>query len=84
MIADALAAHARESLGADRIDLTAEVGPRRLALTVGPLDTGRARRLILDSDVSGLGAVIEKLADEHSVAAVGSAEMLALQLVDRA
>ena len=43
---------------------------------------GDADRLILDSAVDGLGPVIEKLTDEHRVAAVGSTEMLALQLSD--
>ena len=51
---------------------------------MGPLGAGRADRLILDSHVHGLGPVIEKLTDERRVAAVGSDEMLALQLTDRA
>jgi anti-sigma regulatory factor (Ser/Thr protein kinase) len=83
MLADALAAHAPTSLGADRVDLAVNVDSRRLGLRVGPLDAGRADRLILDSAVDGLGVVIEKLIDERSVASVGSAEMLELQLVDR-
>jgi serine/threonine-protein kinase RsbW len=83
MLADALAAHAPTSLGADRIALAVNVDSRRLGLRVGPLDAGRADKLILDSAVDGLGVVIEKLIDERSVAPVGSAEMLELQLVDR-
>jgi anti-sigma regulatory factor (Ser/Thr protein kinase) len=83
LVADSLAAHAPESLGADRLSLTARVQGRSLELCVGPLGVGRAERLILDSDVHGLGPVIEKLTDERRVASVGSAEMLALQFVDR-
>ena len=82
-MADSLAAHAPSSLGADRLSLTVSVGARNLELCVGPLGAGSADRLILDSDVHGLGPVIEKLTDDRRVAAVGSSEMLALQLVDR-
>jgi serine/threonine-protein kinase RsbW len=83
LVADSLAAHAPESLGADRLSLTAKVEGRTLELCVGPLGAGRADRLVMDSDVQGLGPVIEKLTDERRVATVGSSEMLALQLVDR-
>jgi anti-sigma regulatory factor (Ser/Thr protein kinase) len=83
IVADSLAAHAPSSLGANRLSLTVGVKARSLELHVGPLGPGRADRLILDSDVDGLGPVIEKLTDGRRVAAVGSSEMLALQLVDR-
>ena len=83
LVADSLAAHAPSSLGADRLSLTVSVGARNLELCVGPLGAGSADRLILDSDVHGLGPVIEKLTDDRRVAAVGSGEMLALQLLDR-
>jgi anti-sigma regulatory factor (Ser/Thr protein kinase) len=84
LVADALAAHDPSSLGASRLSLRISVQPHSLELFVGPLGVGRAERLILDSEVHGLGAVIEKLIDGRHVAAVGSAEMLALQLNDRA
>jgi serine/threonine-protein kinase RsbW len=83
LVADTIAAHARDSLGANRLSLTASVKGRTLELCVGPLGPGRAERLMVDSDVDGLGPVIEKLTDGRRVAAVGAAEMLALQLVDR-
>jgi anti-sigma regulatory factor (Ser/Thr protein kinase) len=82
LVADALVAHAPSSLGGDRLSITVGVRPRNLELRVGPLGVGDADRLILDSAVDGLGPVIERLTDEHRVAAVGSAEMLALQLSD--
>jgi hypothetical protein len=83
LVADSLAAHAPGSLGADKLSLTVSVESRSLELCVGPLGAGSANRLILDSDVDGLGPVIEKLTDERRVASVGSSEMLELQLVDR-
>jgi serine/threonine-protein kinase RsbW len=84
LVADALAAHDPSSLGASRLSLRISVQPHSLELFVGPLGAGRAERLILESEVHGLGAVIEKLTDGRRVAPVGSAEMLALQLNDRA
>jgi anti-sigma regulatory factor (Ser/Thr protein kinase) len=83
LVADALAAHVPRSLAPSRLSLTVGVAPRTLELRVGPLDAGAARKLLDASAVDGLGAVIEKLADDHSVAPAGSAEMLALRLSDR-
>jgi anti-sigma regulatory factor (Ser/Thr protein kinase) len=83
LVADSLAAHALSSLGADRLSLTVGVQSRSLELCVGPLGAGSADRLIVDSDVDGLGPVIEKLTDDRRVASLGSSEMLELQLVDR-
>jgi serine/threonine-protein kinase RsbW len=84
IVADALAAHDPSSLGTSRLSLKISVQAHSLELFVGPLGAGRAERLILESEVHGLGAVIEKLTDGRRVAPVGSAEMLALQLNDRA
>jgi len=83
MVADAIVAHAPSSLGSDQLSITVGVKPRTLELRVGPLGAGDADRMILDSAVDGLGPVIEKLTDDRRVAAVGSSEMLALQLTDR-
>jgi anti-sigma regulatory factor (Ser/Thr protein kinase) len=82
LIADAVARHIPESISGGHLDLAINVGPRDLELRIAPLRTGRARRLIDDSAVDGLGPVIEKLADGHRVAAVGSCEMLALRMLD--
>jgi serine/threonine-protein kinase RsbW len=82
MIADSLAAHAPSSLGENRLNLTVSVKARSLELRVGPLGAGRADRLMLDSDVQGLGPVIEKLTDGRRVTEVGSSEVLALELVE--
>jgi serine/threonine-protein kinase RsbW len=82
LIADAVAKHVPESINGGHLSLAINVGPRDLELRIAPLSTGRARRLIVDSVVDGLGPVIEKLTDSHRVAAVGSCEMLALRMVD--
>jgi len=83
LVADAIAAYAPRSLTPGHLSLAAGVEPHTLELRVGPLEAGAARALLDASAVDGLGAVIEKLADDHSVTPAGSAEMLALRLSDR-
>jgi anti-sigma regulatory factor (Ser/Thr protein kinase) len=83
LVADSLAAHVPGSLADGALRLVVRVSSRSLELCVGPLGAGSADRLILDSSVHGLGPVIEKLTDGRRVSAMGSAEMLALELVDR-
>jgi anti-sigma regulatory factor (Ser/Thr protein kinase) len=83
LIADALVAHAPASIGDSHISAAISIEPRSLELRIGPLATGRAERLMVDSTLDGLGPVIESLTDHHGVASVGSSEVLALQLTDR-
>lgn len=83
LVADALAAQEPSSLGTSRLSLRIIVRPRSLELLIGPLGAGRAEHVILESEVHGLGGVIEKLTDDRRVAAVGADEVLALQLNDR-
>jgi serine/threonine-protein kinase RsbW len=83
LITDALVAHAPRSLGAGYLRMAVTTQPRNLELHIGPLGAGRARRLVGDSNLDGLGRVIEKLADRHSVASAGAHETLTLELEDR-
>ncbi len=83
LVGDALVAQARESLGADHLRIVVSVEPRNLELRIGPLEAGRAQRLVGDSNLDGLGRIIEKLADRHSVASTGAQETLTLELTDR-
>jgi serine/threonine-protein kinase RsbW len=83
LVGDALVAHARKSLGADHLRVAVSVEPRNLELQIGPLDAGRAQQLVGDSNLDGLGRIIEKLADRHSVASTGTHETLTLELADR-
>jgi serine/threonine-protein kinase RsbW len=83
LVADALVAHAPASTSASHLSVVVNVAPRKLELRLGPLDPGCAQRLISDSDVEGVGRVIEKLTDEHGVAQSGSREELNLRLTDR-
>jgi serine/threonine-protein kinase RsbW len=83
MLADALVAHAAGSLSGTHLSMAVNVEPRDLELRVGPLVAGRAQGLLVDSDVQGLGRVLEKLADSHGVSSAGSHDTLTLQLLDR-
>jgi anti-sigma regulatory factor (Ser/Thr protein kinase) len=82
LVADALGAHASRSTSAGHITIRVTIEPRNLELSLGPLDLGRASELITDSIAEGVGRVIEKLSDHHSVAVDGSYEVLDLQLID--
>ena len=83
LVADALAADASALSGDSHLSIAVSVEPRDVELRIGPLVAGRARQLIGDSTLDGLGTVIEKLTDDHKVSGEGSAEMLALRLIDQ-
>jgi serine/threonine-protein kinase RsbW len=84
LIGDALVAHADGAITGDYLQLAVSVEPRDLELRVGPLHAGRGERLVRDSDVEGLGPLLEKLADRHDVRRSDSHDTLTLQLLDRA
>jgi serine/threonine-protein kinase RsbW len=82
LLADALVAHASDSISGSYLRMAVNVEPRDLEVRVGPLISGRAERLVVDSDVEGLGRVLEKLADAHAVTESASHDLLTLQLLD--
>jgi serine/threonine-protein kinase RsbW len=82
LLADALVAHAQGAINGEHLRIAISVKPRDLELRIGPLGPGRAQGLIGDSEVDGLGKLIEKLADRHRVAAAGPYETLTLGLND--
>jgi serine/threonine-protein kinase RsbW len=83
LVSDALLANADGSFGDGYLRVAVAVEPRNLELHIGPLDAGRAHRLVHESSLDGLGQIVEKLADRHSVASAGAQEMLTLELTDR-
>jgi len=83
LLADAVAAHAPGAMSSDHLSIGVSVEPRELELHIAPLGTGRAQRLIGDSELDSLGEVIAKLTDRHDVASAGPYETLMLGLVDR-
>ena len=83
LLADALVAHAGGSIRGGYLSMTVNVEPRDLQLRVGPLIAGGGERLVLDSELAGFGAVLERLADHHGVTSSDSHDVLTLQLLDR-
>jgi anti-sigma regulatory factor (Ser/Thr protein kinase) len=83
LLADALVAHAYGVMSGDHLSIGVSVEPRDLELHIAPLDVGHAQRLIGDSDLRGLGSVIEKLTDRRGVATAGAYETLTLGLKDQ-
>ncbi len=82
LVADALTAHAERAVAGRALRLGVTVDVRRLDLRFGPFATGRARRLIGDSALAGLGPLVETLSDEVDVVRYGEAEVLTLRLLD--
>jgi serine/threonine-protein kinase RsbW len=84
LIADALAAGARDSIGERRLHLTVEVQGEKLELRVGPLPVGAAARLfdaVLSTRASRL--LTERLPENCDAASRDSDELLALRLLER-
>jgi serine/threonine-protein kinase RsbW len=82
ILADALVAHVGSALSGDSLDVGVDVEPRALELRVAPLTPGRAQMLVKDSELDGLGAIIEKLTDRRGVNTVGKYETLTLRITD--
>ncbi len=82
LVADALVAQASRLSTVEHLQMSVCVEPRSLELRVGPLENGRAERLVAGSAVDDAGPVIDKLTDERLFLAEGDAEVLALRLRD--
>jgi serine/threonine-protein kinase RsbW len=82
LVADTLVANFHDSISGSHLGVAVTLSPRNLELKVGPLRTGSARRLIDFAAADGLGAVLQRLTDEHRVSESDAAEMLALRLVE--
>jgi serine/threonine-protein kinase RsbW len=82
LLMDALAAHVGSALNGDRLDVGVDVEPRALELSVAPLSRGHAQRLVGESELDGLGKIIEKLTDRNGVKTEGGYETLTLHVTD--
>ena len=81
-MADVIAAQAFGAIIGRHLDVGIAVEPRRVELRLGPLPIGQESESATDSVLGRLGPVVERLIDEHSIAPVGPAAVLALQLLD--
>jgi serine/threonine-protein kinase RsbW len=84
LLADALVAHIDHSLSASHVNVGVSLAPRNLEIRIGPLRTGAAEALVTDSQVAGLGPLLERLTDgRHTVLPAGPSEVLALRLAEQ-
>jgi serine/threonine-protein kinase RsbW len=83
MLADALVAHTDGEVLAGHLSVGVSVEPRNLEIRVGPLRAGRADALFDDAAIDGLGPMLERLTDGHTVSPAGTAEMLDVRLAQR-
>lgn len=82
LLVDALVAHVQGALSGSQLKVEVDVEPRKIELHIAPLTLGRAQQLIGDSELDGLGRVIEKLTDRRHIATFGAYESLTLGLTD--
>jgi serine/threonine-protein kinase RsbW len=83
LVADVIAAQAFQSIISSHLDVGIVVEPRLLELRVGPLPAGQESETAADAVLGKLGPVVGQLVDNHDLAPLGSAAVLALQLTDR-
>ena len=80
LIADALAANAAAGFEDGNIRMVVEDGDGSIRVRVGPMQEGAAARLRSELEIPGLGATLEKLADEVSVDEDSKGEFLSLRM----
>jgi serine/threonine-protein kinase RsbW len=80
LIADALAAHAAEGFADGNVRMTVEDGDGSIHVRVGPMQEGAAERLRSELEIPGLGATLEKLADDVSVDQGPKGEFFSLRM----
>jgi serine/threonine-protein kinase RsbW len=82
LVADVVASEAFAAITGTHLGVGIAVEPRRVKLRVGPLPAGGGETAA-GAGLCELGGVATRLIDDHSIAPVGSAAVLALQLIDR-
>ncbi len=82
LLADALAEHAQAAISGEELSIDVTVEPRDLELHISPLGVGCAQQMIEQTELGGLGGVIEQLTDRHGVVSTGAHETLTLRLSD--
>jgi hypothetical protein len=83
LIADALAAHASEGFADGHVRMMVEDGDGSIHVRVGPMQEGAAERLRSELEIPGLGATLEKLADDVSVDRGSDGEFFSLRMRPR-
>jgi anti-sigma regulatory factor (Ser/Thr protein kinase) len=82
LVSDAVAAHAlRYAEGSLRVAV--DDGERALALHVGPLAVEGGQQIVSESDLPGVGLLLEQLVDDVDIQRGGAAETLILRIAER-
>ncbi len=82
LLADTLVAELDDD-GDGRMYLAVSVEPRTLGLRIWPLANGRAGQLFAGAGADGIGSVLHRLTDGHTVSDHGSRELLDLRIAQR-
>ena len=80
LLADALAANAGAGFDDGTVRMIVEDGDGSIRVRVGPMREGAAERLRSELEIPGLGATLEKLADDVSVDRSSDGEYFSLQM----
>jgi hypothetical protein len=80
LLADALAAHAGAGFDDGAVRMVVEDGDGAILVRFGPMQEGAAEQLRSQLEIPGLGATLEKLADEVSVDQSSDGEYFSLQM----
>ncbi len=80
LVASALAAGAARHTHDGDLHVSLDAHAGRVGLAIGPLPAGAGRQVIVDSDLPGVGSVLERLVDDWSVETAGGGETLRLTI----
>ncbi|MGH2981581.1 MAG: ATP-binding protein [Solirubrobacterales bacterium] len=80
LLADALAAKATSGFEDGYLRMVVEDGDGSIHVRVGPMQEGAAERLRSELEIPGLGATLEKLADDVSIERGADGEYFSLQM----
>jgi serine/threonine-protein kinase RsbW len=83
LVADVIAAEGFRAIIGGHLGVGIAVEPRRVELRVGPLPIEHEPAATADAALGELGTVVARLIDDRSITPVGSAAVLALQLIDQ-
>ena len=76
----ALLVTANRRLVGDELRIELDGGPGEVVVRIGPLPDGAAARVVEDSAVPGVGAIMDRLVDSWSVERIDGGESLSLAI----
>ena len=83
LVSDAIAAHALAHAAAGSLAVEVDDSERALQLKVGPLNVDGGQRVVRESDLPGVGLLLEQLVDDVAVEDGGDGETLVLRIAER-